>query len=173
MNVPDGTELGAFVSKQDATNGLVLNLAENGSYTLTTKAIKVPADLIINGNGATIDASAGNVNFIELQGSTEYALKADGTTVSDHFVVGSVTIKDVTITGLKKAIVRDTQKTYLKTLTIDNSVIEASNGKPAIDFDGKGYVEQLNVTKSTIWAKEATNKNFTPSQEPVDQGRRG
>ena len=161
VNVPDGTELGAFVSKQDATNGLVLNLAENGSYTLTTKAIKVPADLIINGNGATIDASAGNVNFIELQGSTEYALKADGTTVSDHFVVGSVTIKDVTITGLKKAIVRDTQKTYLKTLTIDNSVIEASNGKPAIDFDGKGYVEQLNVTKSTIWAKEATNKNFT------------
>ncbi|MBR1545640.1 MAG: DUF4957 domain-containing protein, partial [Prevotella sp.] len=153
------TALGA----DETVGNITITLDKAVAYKVTS-AIKAPANLTINGNGAKIDATAtetdGGINFIELQGSTEKAIKADGVTESDHYLTNSVTVKDVTVSGLKKAIIRDTQKTLLKTLTIDNSVIEASNAKVVVDFDGKGYVEQLNVKNSTIWAAAGTGKHF-------------
>lgn len=160
-----GADITAALSDANAAatapvKNITINLAKNGAYTISG-AIKTPVDFAINGNGATIDASTADVNFIELQSSSVKAMKADGTTESDHFLVNSVVVKDVTVSGLKRAILRDTQKSLLKVLTIENCVIEASTAKPAIDFDGKGYIEQLNFKNSTIWAAASTNKNFT------------
>ena len=160
-----GADIVAALSDANAAatapvKNITINLAKNGAYTISG-AIKTPVDLTINGNASIIDASQADVNFIELQNSSVKAMKADGTTESDHFLLSSVVVKDVTVSGLKKAIIRDTQKSLLKVLTIENSIIEASNAKPAIDFDGKGYVEQLNVKNSTIWAAASTAKNFT------------
>ncbi len=138
---------------------ITINLAEGEVYTVAA-AIKAPANVTINGNGATIDASGADANFIELQGSSVKAIKADGETESDHYLIDAVTINKVTVNGLKKAIIRDTQKTLLKALTIENSVIEASDGKPALDFDGKGYIEQVTVNNSTVWSSTGTNKFF-------------
>ena len=138
---------------------ITINLAEGEAYTVAA-AIKAPANVTINGNGATIDASGADANFIELQGSSVKAIKADGETESDHYLIDAVTINEVTVNGLKKAIIRDTQKTLLKALTIENSVIEASDGKPALDFDGKGYIEQVTVNNSTVWSSIGTNKFF-------------
>ena len=138
---------------------ITINLAEGEAYTVAA-AIKAPANVTINGNGATIDASGADANFIELQGSSVKAIKADGKTESDHYLIDAVTINKVTVNGLKKAIIRDTQKTLLKALTIENSVIEASDGKPALDFDGKGYIEQVTVNNSTVWSSTGTNKFF-------------
>ncbi len=138
---------------------ITINLAEGEVYTVAA-AIKAPANVTINGNGATIDASGADANFIELQGSSVKAIKADGKTESDHYLIDAVTINKVTVNGLKKAIIRDTQKTLLKALTIENSVIEASDGKPALDFDGKGYIEQVTVNNSTVWSSTGTNKFF-------------
>lgn len=138
---------------------ITINLAEGEAYTVAA-AIKAPANVTINGNGATIDASGADANFIELQGSSVKAIKADGETESDHYLIDAVTINKVTVNGLKKAIIRDTQKTLLKALTIENSVIEASDGKPALDFDGKGYIEQVTVNNSTVWSSIGTNKFF-------------
>ncbi len=138
---------------------ITINLAEGEAYTVAA-AIKAPANVTINGNGATIDASGADANFIELQGSSVKAIKADGETESDHYLIDAVTINEVTVNGLKKAIIRDTQKTLLKALTIENSVIEASDGKPALDFDGKGYIEQVTVNNSTVWSSTGTNKFF-------------
>lgn len=138
---------------------ITINLAEGEAYTVAA-AIKAPANVTINGNGATIDASGADANFIELQGSSVKAIKADGKTESDHYLIDAVTINEVTVNGLKKAIIRDTQKTLLKALTIENSVIEASDGKPALDFDGKGYIEQVTVNNSTVWSSTGTNKFF-------------
>ena len=135
-----------------------ITLAKDGAYTLS-KTIKAGGNITINGNGATIDASTGD-NIIGIEGVNGFAKKADGTD-SDHSLVNAITFKDVTITGMTKALVRDLMtKTLLETLTIDNCVIQVSNAKPFIDFDGRGYVGKVVVKNSTLWAATPTEKNF-------------
>ena len=155
-----GADISAALSDATATapvKSVTINLAKDGAYTLTS-TIKAPA-VTINGNGATIDASAGD-NIVGIEGVTEFAKKADGTD-SDHSLVSAITFKDVTIKGMKKALIRDLMtKTLLETLTIDNCVMQASDAKPFIDFDGRGYVGKVVVKNSTIWAAAPTNKNL-------------
>ena len=155
-----GADISAALSDATATapvKSVTINLAKDGAYTLTS-TIKAPA-VTINGNGATIDASAGD-NIVGIEGVTEFAKKADGTD-SDHSLVSAITFKDVTIKGMKKALIRDLMtKTLLETLTIDNCVMQTSDAKPFIDFDGRGYVGKVVVKNSTIWAAAPTNKNF-------------
>lgn len=155
-----GADISAALSDATATapvKSVTINLAKDGAYTLTS-TIKAPA-VTINGNGATIDASAGD-NIVGIEGVTEFAKKEDGTD-SDHSFVKAVTFKDVTITGMKKALIRDLMtKTLLETLTIENCVMQASDAKPFIDFDGRGYVGKVVVKNSTIWAAAPTNKNL-------------
>ena len=149
----------ATATEGKTVGDVTINLKAGVVYTLKS-TIKVPSNLTINGNGATIDASTGD-NIIGIDGVTEKAKKADGTD-SDYSLVGSFTIKDVTIKGMKKALVRDlmSNKTLLENLTIENCVIEASNAKPFIDFDSRGYVGKVVVKNSTIWAAAGTDKNF-------------
>ena len=144
----------------DKVGAITINLAAGGEYTLSG-SIVAPASVTINGAAdAKIDASGCADNFITLNGSEVFALKADGTTVSDLYLIDAVTIKDVTITGLTNALVKDAQKTLLNTLTIDNSVIQMpAAAKNVIDFNGKGYVATVTVSKSTIWAN-ANNTGF-------------
>ena len=155
-------KIASMAEEFDANNtkagNIIFNLAENGSYTLKA-TIKGAYDITINGNGATIDASEGD-NIVGISGVTELAKKSDGTD-SDHSYVSAITFKDVTIKGMKKALIRDLMtKTLLETLTIDNCVMEVSDQKPFIDFDGRGYVGKVVVKNSTIWAAAPTNKNF-------------
>ena len=138
---------------------ITINLTKGVEYTLSS-TIKGPANITINGNGATIDASTGD-NIVGIEGVTELAKKADET-ASTYSLVNAITFKNVTIKGMKKALVRDlmSNKTLLETLTIDNCVIEASNAKVVIDFDGRGYVGKAIVKNSTIWAAVPTAKHF-------------
>ena len=137
---------------------VTINLAENGAYTLSG-TIKAGGSVTINGNGSTIDASTGD-NIVGIDGVAGFAKKADETD-SDHSLVNAITFKDVTITGMQKALVRDLMtKTLLETLTIDNCVMQVSNAKPFIDFDGRGYVGKVVVKNSTLWASAPTEKNF-------------
>ena len=166
INAADITEgdITAAITAKSAglkVGGITINLAENTAYTVTA-TITAGGSVAINGaSGATIDASGLDGNFIALEGSEEFAMKADGTTPSDHYLVDAVTIKDVTVKGLKGALVKDNQKTYVNTLTIDNSVIEMpAAGKNVIDFSGKGYVATVTVNKSTIWAAGANTGFF-------------
>ncbi len=147
-------ELGSNYFAKNVT----INLAENGAYTLSG-TIKAGGSVTINGNGSTIDASTGD-NIVGIDGVAGFAKKADETD-SDHSLVNAITFKDVTITGMKKALVRDLMtKTLLETLTIDNCVMQVSNAKPFIDFDGRGYVGKVVVKNSTLWASAPTDKNF-------------
>jgi len=147
----------AELGNNDAKN-VTINLAENGAYTLSG-TIKAGGSVTINGNGSTIDASTGD-NIVGIDGVAGFAKKADETD-SDHSLVNAITFKDVTITGMQKALVRDLMtKTLLETLTIDNCVMQVSNAKPFIDFDSRGYVGKVVVKNSTLWASAPTDKNF-------------
>ena len=130
---------------------ITVELEAEGTYTIS-KSLTAQGNVIINGNGATVDASSLSTPLITLNGGTTFALKSDGTP-SDHFLVDNVTIKDVTINGLKDALVKDAQKSLVETVTIENSVVEMpAAGKNVLDFNGKGYAGKVIVKNSTIWS---------------------
>ncbi|MCR5362647.1 MAG: InlB B-repeat-containing protein, partial [Bacteroidales bacterium] len=86
------TELAAAIEGKKVGN-ITINLAEGGSYTISA-SIVAPASLTINGNGATVDASALAANFIEM------AVVENPT----EWTEANVTIKGVTVKGLAKAL---------------------------------------------------------------------
>ena len=155
ITVESGKDIAAEVAA--AADGadiksITVTLAENGEYTISS-TLQSQGNVTINGaEGATIDASGLSAPLITLNGGTTFAPKADGTD-SDHILVESVTIKDVTIKGMKDALVKDAQKSLVETVTIDNSVIEMpAAGKNVLDFNGKGYAGKVIVKNSTIWS---------------------
>lgn len=139
----------------DFANNVTINLAA-GNYTVS-KPIVAAGNVIINGNGASIDASTLTNPFIQLSGTTEYVTLPDNTKDASHLFVENVILKDLTIKGMPDAIIRDTQKTLLKNLTIDNCNIQVPN-KVFINFQSKGYIETVTVKSSTIWS--ADNAQF-------------
>ena len=155
ITVESGNDIAAAV--ETAADGapiksITVTLEDNGEYTIG-KTLTSQGNVTINGaEGATIDASGLAAPLITLNGGTTFAPKADGTD-SDHFLVESVTIKDVTIKGLKDALVKDAQKSLVETVTIENSVVEVpASGKNVLDFNGKGYAGKVIVKNSTIWS---------------------
>ena len=155
VTVADGKNINDVIfeaTKGTKIGNLTLNLPAEGAVT-TIASIRAAGNIIIKGNGATIDASGLSGDFITLNGTSALALKADGTE-SDHKAIGSVVLSDLTINGLGGALIKDAQKTLLENLLIDNCFIEMpAKGKNVIDFNGKGYVGKVTVTNSTIWAK--------------------
>ena len=161
LSLEPGSDISAYVAATETqmesqfyAPNITVNLA-GGEYTVSAP-LETMGNLKIIGKNATINASELEGPFIKLDGTRKMAQKADGTE-SDHRYIDSVYVSGVTITGLKDAFIKDNQKTLLNVLLVENSVIEmpASN-KNFIDFNGKGYVGEVTVTESTIWAK---NKN--------------
>jgi hypothetical protein len=163
LNVESGkdivAELAAAVEGKDVAS-ITINLAEGGTYALDT-TITTGVDFALVGNGSTITmAESRTDNFLTLDGTTEFALKADGTE-SDHKLIKTVSVSGVKVLGLKAALVRDNQKTLVETLTVENSVVEMpAAGKNVFDFNGKGYAGKLVVDNSTIYAAAANSGFF-------------
>ena len=160
--ITDGKITDAITAKAagKVVKNLTLNLAASTAYTVTAPIVAAGNVSITGADGATIDASgiAGdNKQFIVLDNTAEYVTRPDDTKDPSHLYIESVTIKDVTITGMPDGIIRDAQKTLLKSFTIDNCNIQAPN-KVFVNFQGKGYVGTLTVKNSTIWS--ADNAQF-------------
>lgn len=165
LNLTSGTDISAYVAAAETqmvaqyyAPNITVNL-EEGEYTVSEPIVTM-GNLKIIGTNATIDASELDGPFIKLDGTRKVAQKADGSD-SDHKYVDSVYVSGVTITGLKDAFIKDNQKTLLNVLQVENSIIEmpAAN-KNFIDFNGKGYVGEVKVTESTIWAKDKNTGFF-------------
>lgn len=140
-------------------NDLDLTLKSGSEYTISN-SMTAGGNIVVNGNGAKVDASALENAFIVLEGTKEFAQKADGTD-SDHKYISNVVVKGLTLTGMKNSFIKDAQKTLLEILVVNDCNIEmpASN-KNFIDFNGKGYVGLVWVTNSTIWAKDMNTGFF-------------
>lgn len=121
---------------------ILIFLGKNGQYTVSG-SIVTPAPLTIKGNHAVIDASGFSGDLITLSGTETLAVKKGGTD-SDHKLIASVEIAQVTAKGLKGALITDAQKTLVEKVVIDDATIEmpASN-KNVLNFNGKGYVGEV------------------------------
>lgn len=136
---------------------ITINLAEGGAYT-TSASIVAPASVTINGNGATIDASALTTPFIQM------ATIAEGAELNekDALVIDGITIKDVTVTGLPYQLIYGNKQKYLmKQLLVENCVIGVNGTakKTVFDFNGGGNAAELIIDKSTLWANPSNEQN--------------
>ena len=139
---------------------ITINLRKGVEYTIGSTLI-VPNDLVFYGNDAIVTVADENTDpFITLDGTEAVAMKADGTE-SDHKLIKNIEIRGVTVKGLQNALVKDNQKTLVENIIVDFANIEmpASN-KNVFDFNGKGYVGELEVNNSTIWAKDKNTGFF-------------
>ena len=133
---------------------ITINLAEGGAYTISA-SIVAPASLTINGNGATIDASALGAAMVT-------------TPAGDlaEWMEGNFTISGVKITGLQKGVYASAGKNYLyNDFKIENSVIELlGTGGLEFDFRKGGVAKNFTIDKSTIYAPIATGNSLYTSQ---------
>ena len=156
VNVTEG-DIAAAVEAEKAkvakVGKITINLTEGAAYTIAN-SIVAPASLVINGNGATVDASALAGAIISLNGTESQALNQDGTENANYKMIDSVAINNVVVKSLVHPIVKDAQKTLVGKLVVDNSVIEISGSYNVFDFASKGYPTELSVNNSTIWSKD-------------------
>ena len=135
---------------------IVINLAKDGAYTVGA-SIETAGNLTVNGNGATVDASANTAALV---------LLTDGTAVegNDYKRVDNVKIDGVTVKGVKGSILYDNNvKICLVDLTVNNSVFElateAVDNEALISFKAGG-AKDVNITNSTFYGNNAVAKYF-------------
>ncbi len=162
----DGTDISAAIdeaSKGHFVRNITINLAavDGGSaqYTIT-KSIDAAGCVVINGNGAMIDASALEGPFV-LMSTTP---RVDPVKVGDNdvFVVDNISFKELAIFGLKNQLFYANKVRYLvRSLSVDNSVIaiDGTAKKTIFDFNGRGNAEELTVKNSTLWAEPSNAQN--------------
>ena len=157
VNVTEG-DIAAAVEAAKAevakVGNITINLTEGAAYTIAN-SIVAPASLVINGNGATVDATGLGANMI----TTDAAEPAEWVTID------SVAVKDVTVKGLGKALYYSAIKNQnIQNFVVDNSVVEVVKDVTVFDFTKGSVAMNFTVKNSTLYAPTATTKETYKSQ---------
>lgn len=156
-----GADISAAIAEakngHESVGDITINLAEKASYTLTA-SIETGAGLVINGNGATIDASALEAPFILM--SATPVVEA----VNDYYRVATVAIKDVTVNNVKNSIFYDNNTKYcVVDFSISDAVFSlattAVENETLVSFKGGG-AKDFTVKNSTIYGNGEVAKFF-------------
>ena len=164
---------------QKLVTGLTINLKSGATYTMT-EPVAVPGDIIINGNGATIDAANVSNALVQLlaPATTESAARrAPETPVEGYEYVGNVIIKDANFTGVKGSIFYDNKlKVCVENFTIENVVLnlatEGVDYESLIAFEG-GCVKDFTIKNSTVYGNNAVAKYFVRCSNGADFAKAG
>ena len=155
----------AITEAGDKVGDITINLAENGTYTLSAP-IAVSAGIVLIGNGATIDASGCKTGEGESAKAAPVILMSKTPSVeavaSGQYVVKTPSkIDGVKITGLTNAIYADNGTGYaFESFTINNCVFQYSTQKNvALNFASSMAIN-FNITNSTFYCNEAGSANF-------------
>ncbi len=158
-----GTDISAAISAALGTEGdwaknVTINLAANGEYTLS-KPITSSANVEINGNGATIDASS-NTGAIVLMSSTP-SVAANS---KSFYEVEKFAIKNVIIKSIKSYVYDDNKNAYaFADFAVEGCVFEFNNTKQDIDapfrFQAGGPVK-FTLKDNTMYQKGSFNNKY-------------
>ena len=165
--------LNETIGSDKVARNITINLVAGGNYTLSNP-IQPAGSITINGNGAVIDVSncqtAGNIKdekaglpgaFISMNTSPKVSI------TSSYYRI-QVSIKDVSIKGLKGCIFNDNKTAYLATdFTIDNVMMQVltekkSEAKALIQFK-KGGFKNFTIRNSTIYGNNSYCECFVTS----------
>ena len=139
---------------------ITINLAEGGEYTVGASLETGAGTFTINGNGATINASASLVSLPATPVVDPNPAKAS------FYELGAIAISNIKL-STSKPVVESNAKYLVSSITLDNSIVTQTADIAVFNFGGgqKGYPTVLNVTNSTIWRSLATSqKPFFTSQ---------
>ncbi len=153
-NITD--RLNAAIGKVDKVGDITILLAMGVKYTIT-QTIKSAGSVTIVGNGSQVNCTKINGPLITLEGTEACPnnMNADGT-VGDknpfYRHIETVSISGIQ-TSLKKVstIIRDTQKTLVDNVFIDECVFEIEGSDNLFDFTG--YPAILEISNSTLWSE--------------------
>ncbi|MDE6824019.1 MAG: DUF5123 domain-containing protein [Duncaniella sp.] len=161
VNPVTGTDIAAAIAEAKAgkenVGNITVNLAQDGNYTLGA-SIETGAGLIINGNGATIDASALEAPFVLMSATPTVDV------VNDYSRVDSVSISNVIVNGLKNSIFYDNDTKYcvvnfiLDGVNLGLATTEVQN-EALISFKSGG-AKDFTVKNSTIHGNREVAKYF-------------
>ena len=167
-----GAELSAAIAAERAkvknAEFIKVTLAAGGQYTVKEK-IAFDATVIIEGNGAGIDASELDEPLIALTVGTTTPKNQDKYTdaaVKDFNLLDEITINNVMIKNLKKAIVTTNGQAWaVENLNITNSIIQLDNDSHYfIDFydakDNKAAIKNLKIQNNTIYNLKENNTGY-------------
>lgn len=164
MNVPDGTELSAFIqsviAENPAVEAYVFNLAANASYTLSAP-IEVGKSISIIGdaeNPATIDASAVTSTIVRM------ATPSFAANVKGFYEIDKLALENLVVKGVNYYIYDDNKNAYaFSNFIINNCLFELTNNKQDIDcpfrFQAGGPVK-FSMTNSTMYQKGSFNYKY-------------
>lgn len=155
------TALNEAKANVDKVGDITINLAADGVYTVSG-SLEAPAAIAIVGDAnkpATINVAGLKTEtisapFILLNGTTQAALKVDGTPHEAYKYIENVAVSNVVINALPTPLVRDNQKTLVNTLSVENVQAEFVGSSNIFDFNSKGYPANLSVNNSTLWSKD-------------------
>ena len=156
INIVEADPFAALVEKaiENAVDGLA-TVTLDKDYAVKSP-IELPAgiSLVLDGADNTLDASELNGNLIQM----------DATAPAD-WTKADVTISNLTVKGLKKALFYSAAKKYVaENFIIDNCIVEQAADATTIDYTKGGTAVNFTVTNSTFYAPTATSKAFYSSQ---------
>ncbi len=146
----------AEASAGKIAENITINLAANGAYTISAPIVP-SAGFVINGNGATIDASGLNDAFIKMDKNPNVEKVESG----QYVVKTASKIDGVKITGLTKGLYADNGTAYaFENFTINNSVFQYKTQSTIVLNFASSMAINFNITNSTFFSLEAGSANF-------------
>ena len=154
----DDKDLAKEINKYAKDGYTVFNLEENAYYAVK-QPIVADRSLLIKGKNVRIDASKNDGEaFILLSKTPGVGL------TNNYYRMGEITLKGLTITGLKGSLLYDNGVQYcVPTMTIDDCVIglatETVQNEAIISFK-QGGVKDFTIKNSTVYGNNAVAKYF-------------
>lgn len=157
VDVVEGDILAAVDSVKatvDKVGDITINLAKGTTYTVSNSVL-APANLVINGDSAIIDATALAAPMII----------TDTVALAEALVVENIAINNVVVKGLGQALFYSSgQKRNITNFVVDNAVIEVAKDVTVFDFTKGSVAMNFAVKNSTLYAPTATTKSVYSSQ---------
>ena len=155
-----GAEISAALTT--ATDGktvesITINLEKGGAYTITGSLV-TPNSLIINGNGATIDASGLAEAFIKMDATPGVAANSLG-----YFEIANITVKDININDIKERMFYDNGKKYvIMNFMVDNCVLKLNHDATVANFFdlNGGGANEFTIQNSTVYQTGTANITY-------------
>lgn len=157
VDVVEGDILAAVDSVKatvDKVGDITINLAKGTTYTVSNSVL-APANLVINGDSAIIDATALAAPMII----------TDTVALAEWKTIETIAVNNVVVKGLGAALFQSSGKNLnITNFVVDNSIVEVAKDVTVFDFTKGSVAMNFTVKNSTLYAPTATTKSLYSSQ---------